>query len=152
MPLKTTFGTLLRLGSMEQLKILTDLGFSLSPSTTAEPSGNPSVDTQEGAGKRDGSIELPPFRAPTAAGQAAGLGALAVIGPILAFPIVKDFVGRMAVVLVVGVAVAALRRKMIDSGIWEGGEQRLLRGGGWEDGMVFLGVYGAMMATIAMLF
>ena len=86
--------------------------------------------------------------------QPACLGALAIIGPILAFPIVTDFVGRMAVVLVVGLAIAALRRRMIDLGMWEeGGEKVLLQHGGESrDGTVLLGAYGVVMAVIAMLF
>lgn len=70
----------------------------------------------------------------------------------MAFPIVTDFVGRMAVVLVVSLAIAALRRRMIDSGIWEDGEPRVLQGGESKDGTVLLGAYGVVMAVIAILF
>lgn len=76
--------------------------------------------------------------------------ALAIIGPILAFPVVTDFVGRMAVVLVAGLAVAALRRRMIDTGVWEGGDM-VLREGEGDFGTV-IGVYGGVMAVLALLF
>lgn len=131
---------------------LTETGFSPSPSTTAAPSRKSSVDTYESGGKCEEPVEPVVPKAASASAQPACLGALAIIGPILAFPIVTDFVGRMAVVLVVGLAIAALRRRMIDSGMWEDGEQKLLHGGESRNGTVLLGAYGVVMAVIAMLF
>lgn len=84
-----------------------------------------------------------------AAAQVAGLGALAIVGPILAFPFVADFVGRMAVVLVVGLVVAALRRQMDDVEVWSVGE-RVVKGES-GDMLVVVGVYGGVMAFLALL-
>ncbi|KAK5654313.1 hypothetical protein OQA88_7491 [Cercophora sp. LCS_1] len=139
MPLKTTFG------------------FSPSPSTTAATSRKPSFDDYPRPRTGDSasvisstSSDEQSTRGAGPAGQAAALCALAIIGPILAFPVVTDFVGRMAVVLVVSLAVAALRRRMIDTGVWEGGEVVIKEGEG--DIGVVVGVYGGVMAVIAMLF
>jgi hypothetical protein len=87
--------------------------------------------------------------APRAAAQVASLGALAILGPILAFPFVADFVGRMAVVLVFGLIVAALRRRMDDTEVWSVGE-RVVKGES-GDVIVVVGVYGAVMAVLALL-
>jgi len=102
--------------------------------------------------KEDGSPQIAELGdlVPGAVGQVSALCALAIVGPILAFPFVADFVGRMAVVLVVGLAVAALRRRMLDSQeIWSASE-RLVKGDS-GDLIVVVGVYGAVMAVLALL-
>ncbi|KAK3938961.1 hypothetical protein QBC46DRAFT_389014 [Diplogelasinospora grovesii] len=80
-------------------------------------------------------------------GQAAGLAAIAVVIPVLAFPVITDFVGRMAVVLVAGLAVAALRRKLAEAGFWIGSRQ-VLRA---SDLLTVVGVYGSVMVVVAAL-
>ncbi|KAK0649653.1 hypothetical protein B0T16DRAFT_457046 [Cercophora newfieldiana] len=137
MPLKTTFG------------------FSPSPTTTATTSRKQSVDgsphprENETPDESKFDTQQQEKSAPGAAAQVAGLGALAIVGPILAFPFVADFVGRMAVVLVVGLVVAALRRRMDDAEVWSVGE-RVVKGES-GDMLVVGGVYGAVMAFLALL-
>lgn len=86
--------------------------------------------------------------------QIAVLLAVAVIGPVLFFPLVSDFVGRMALVLVVGVAVGAVRGRMVDMDVGGGG------GGGVGEGVVemksedvllWAGVYAGVMGVVAAL-
>ncbi|KAK0725498.1 hypothetical protein B0H67DRAFT_133339 [Lasiosphaeris hirsuta] len=85
----------------------------------------------------------------TPLGQVASLAAVAVVLPVCAFPLVGDFVGRMAVVLVAGLAVAALRERLADAGVWIGvGAGQVLRPG---DVMVIVGVYVGVMGVVAVL-
>ncbi|KAK3346871.1 hypothetical protein B0T25DRAFT_613534 [Lasiosphaeria hispida] len=85
----------------------------------------------------------------TPLGQVASLAAVAVVLPVCAFPLVGDFVGRMAVVLVAGLAVAALRERLADAGVWIGvGVGQVLRPG---DVMVIVGVYVGVMGVVAVL-
>lgn len=141
MPLKTTFG------------------FSSSPTSTA-PSRKQSVVSVVGAGVAErrsegggtGAMQQQGFEvAPLQSGpaQIAVLLALAVIGPVLFFPLVSDFVGRMALVLVVGVAV---RGRMVDSEGGEAGEGGIrgerMKG---EDVLLWAGVYAGVMAVVAAL-
>ncbi|KAK1757101.1 hypothetical protein QBC47DRAFT_297930 [Echria macrotheca] len=174
MPLKMTFGFSERepsptagsgSGSGSGSSRKSSFGFGTSPSPTTryqsagERKGEEDVSGKEEVvedrlqeGGKVGRGRKGPGPGP--AGQLAGLAALAIVAPILAFPLVADFVGRMAVVLVVGLAVAALRRKMVDSGLLLGGE---VSGRPTEvvvenEGMVLVGVYAGVMAVIALLF
>lgn len=144
MPLKTTFG------------------FSSSPTSTA-PSRKQSVVSVVGAGVAErrsegggtGAMQQQGFEvAPLQSGpaQIAVLLAVAVIGPVLFFPLVSDFVGRMALVLVVGVAMGAVRGRMVDSEGGEAGEGGI-RGEGMkgEDVLLWAGVYAGVMAVVAAL-
>jgi hypothetical protein len=74
--------------------------------------------------------------------------AVAVLLPILTFPVVPSFVGRMVVVLLVGLGVL--------SGSTQAGFVRLTGNGsgsmgGW-DWLMCAGVYGGVMAVVASLF
>ena len=138
MPLKTTFG-------FSPSPSTSDAASSRKPSlnsiATASPdtAGSPATSpTQHGGASAAG------LRA-TATAQIAVLLAVAIIGPVIFFPIVNDFVGRMALVLVVGMTVGALRGRMVDLGTIEGG----MKG---EDVMVLAGVYGGVMGVVAALF
>ncbi|KAK0750231.1 hypothetical protein B0T18DRAFT_389690 [Schizothecium vesticola] len=93
--------------------------------------------------------------------QIAVLLAVAIIGPVLFFPLVSDFVGRMALVLVVGVAVGAVRGRMVDldggGGRGEGVEGGMRGEGMKSDGMkgedvlLLAGVYAGVMGVVAAL-
>ncbi|KAK3690174.1 hypothetical protein B0T22DRAFT_375130 [Podospora appendiculata] len=80
-------------------------------------------------------------------GQAAGLAALGVVVPVVTFPVIVDFVGRMAVVLVVGLGIASLRRRLGEAGMWIGSGQ-VFRAG---EGMIVAGIYGLSMALVAVV-
>jgi len=89
-------------------------------------------------------------------GQASLLAALAVLLPIVIFRIMAaGFAGRMAVVFVVGLSVAALRRSLGDAGFWigggggDGGEQMLIS---TADVGTVVGAYGVVMGLVAVLF
>ncbi|KAK3384844.1 hypothetical protein B0H63DRAFT_393730 [Podospora didyma] len=77
-------------------------------------------------------------------GLVACLAAVAVVGPVVAFPVVTDFLGRMAVVLVAGLAVAALRQKVTDTRVGVGGQSVKS-----EDVLPVVGVYAVVMVIIA---
>ena len=84
-------------------------------------------------------------------GQAASLVALAVLLPMVVFRLmVVDFASRMAVVLVVGLLVAALRRSLGDAGFWVGGggEQMVVS---VADVGTVVGAYGVVMGLVAVL-
>ncbi|KAK4032330.1 hypothetical protein C8A01DRAFT_20585 [Parachaetomium inaequale] len=85
--------------------------------------------------------------------QAAILAALAILLPILTFPVVTDFAGRIAMVVVAGLVVAALRRRLAEAGICDQSlvaeNQRVLVGGG--GGRIVVG-YGVGMAIVAAVF
>ena len=158
MPLKTTFGkpsslTPLPLTLPRPKTMSNQSGFSPSPSTTTTTSRNHSVDGSHHhssppfESKPSSSPKQDSHHTPSAAAQVASLGAVAIIGPIMAFPFVGDFVGRMAVVLVVGLVVAALRRQMDDESVWAVGE-RVARGEGREWG-VLVGGYLVVMGVLA---
>lgn len=88
-------------------------------------------------------------------GQVAALAALAVLLPVVVFRITEvGFAGRMAVVLVVGLLVGALRQTLGDAGFWIGG------GGDHGGGQILIsavdvgtvvGVYGVVMSLVAVL-
>ena len=97
-------------------------GFSPSPSIT-EPSSRKAIvdETAQLSGAEEQSAKdhqqgLSRVNVPGPTGQFAGLAALAVVGPVLILPVVSDFVGRMAVAMVFGLVIAALKRKMTSSG------------------------------------
>jgi hypothetical protein len=95
--------------------------------------------------------------------QAALLSSIAIILPTLVFPLVSDFAARMAVVLVAGLAVSALRRRIVEAGCLSWGHMRDVgdnpsppghgemdegevgSGRGWVVGAV----YGMVMAVVA---
>ncbi|KAK4149193.1 hypothetical protein C8A00DRAFT_19089 [Chaetomidium leptoderma] len=80
------------------------------------------------------------------------LAFLAVVLPILMFPVTTDFLGRMAIVSVVGLVVSALRRNLAEA------ESRARLSGGKQEGpsssngWVVVAVYGAVMAVVAAIF
>jgi len=88
-------------------------------------------------------------------GQASLLAALAVLLPIVIFRFMAvGFAGRMAVVFVVGLSVAALRRSLGDDGFWiggggDGGEHMLISA---ADVGTVVGAYGVVMGLVAVLF
>lgn len=86
--------------------------------------------------------------------QAAILASLALILPVLIFPVVTDFAGRMAIVLVAALVVSALRRNLAGAGLGELWRDATCRRGGYGGGheWVVAGVYGAVMAVVAGMF
>ncbi|KAK0712933.1 hypothetical protein B0T26DRAFT_349140 [Lasiosphaeria miniovina] len=74
-------------------------------------------------------------------GQSACLAAVAMVLSTIGFPVVTDFLGRMALVLVAGLAVTALQRRLADVG----GEQDLHG----ADTLTVGAMYGVVMATVA---
>ncbi|KAK1833404.1 hypothetical protein QBC39DRAFT_370001 [Podospora conica] len=95
-----------------------------------------------------------PLQMQSGPAQIAVLMAVAVIGPVLFFPLVSDFVGRMALVLVVGIAVAAMRGRMVDvEGVGGGGGEMVVDGGGMksEDVLLLAGAYAGVMGVMAAL-
>lgn len=123
------------------------------PTCSSTPRGPPTDDEQTTPPPR-----IPPEQA------AAVLASLAALLPVLAFPLVADFAGRMAVVLIVGLAVAAAwrwlaeedgpGRALIDWSMGRGGERIGIesgsgRGSGcWGWGKVYAGVMVVLAAAV----
>ncbi|KAK0611994.1 hypothetical protein B0T14DRAFT_339562 [Immersiella caudata] len=147
MPLKTTF-----------------VGFSPSP-----PDTGTNTNTNSSSPSRKQSVSSPHQQIPLDLAQPALyptttltpttnltlLAALAVVAPILTFGFITDFVFRMAVVLVVGLVVSALRTRM-DDGVEEGGIPAQGRARGeaatsTRDILVLVGVYGGVMGFLAVV-
>ncbi|KAK4446589.1 hypothetical protein QBC34DRAFT_304921 [Podospora aff. communis PSN243] len=146
MPLKTTFG------------------FSPSPPDT----GGTNTHTNSTSPSRKQSISSPlPLVNPTSDSTSTSttqltptthlalLGALAITAPILTFGFITDFVFRMAVVLVVGLVVSALRGRMDDS-LRAGAGEAPQQATGEEaavtstrDVLVLVGIYGGVMGFLA---
>lgn len=136
MPLKTTFGFDASPGSSRKQSVVSVMA--------GVPENRPSHDVASPAVQQ--GVEVAPLQSGPA--QIAVLLAVAVIGPVLFFPLVSDFVGRMALVLVVGVAVGALRERLVDSEGGEAGEGGMKEG---EDVLLLAGLYAGVMVVVAAL-
>lgn len=136
MPLKTTFGFDHSPMSSRKQSVVSVVGAGVAERRAEY--------VETGAVQQQG-FEVAPLQSGPA--QIAVLLAVAVIGPVLFFPLVSDFVGRMALVLVVGVAVGAVRERMVDS---EGGEAGAggMKG---EDVLPLAGLYAGVMVVVAAL-
>jgi hypothetical protein len=91
------------------------------------------------------------------------LCSLAILLPTLVFPLIKDFAARLAVVLVAGLAVSAVKRRIVEAGFLSLGHMRGVgerqgrhgneeideNGGGSGRGWVFGAVYGTLMSLLA---
>lgn len=141
MPLKTTFGFDASPGSSRKQSVVSVVGAGVAE-RRAECVGTGAVQQQ--------GLEVAPLQNGPA--QIAVLLAVAVIGPVLFFPLVSDFVGRMALVLVVGVAVGAVRGRMVDLDGGDAGEGGVTgEGVKGEDVLMLAGVYAGVMAVVAAL-
>lgn len=135
MPLKTTFGFDASPGPSRKQSVVSVMA-GVPENRPSHAVASPAV--QQG-------VEVAPLQSGPA--QIAVLLAVAVIGPVLFFPLVSDFVGRMALVLVVGVAVGAVRERMVDSEGGEAGEGGI-KG---EDVLLLAGLYAGVMVVVAAL-